>query len=142
MSTSQTPMKDNQHITPPSSFVSTPLTPPPTNEKAFTQAPRLIALFKDIEAGRHIKEHPWTEFLLSQGEYDDIERQLRRDETLFGCAKDKIRCVALKNDTGVADDGNCIGITTTQEATDLLSACRLVYMSSSLIVLRTQFEVS
>jgi hypothetical protein len=135
-------MKDNQHITPPSSFVSAPLTPPPTNEKAFTQAPRLIALFKDIEAGKYIKEHPWTEFQLSQGEYDDIERQLRRDEALFGYVKDKIRCVASKNDTGAADDGNRTGMTTTQEATEFLSACRLVYMSSLLIVLRIQFEVS
>jgi len=55
-------MKDSQHITPPSSSVSAPLTPPPTNKKAFTQAPQLIALFKDIEARRYIKELPWTEF--------------------------------------------------------------------------------
>ncbi|KAF2007251.1 hypothetical protein P154DRAFT_614661 [Amniculicola lignicola CBS 123094] len=79
------------HITPPSSFIDTPLTPPPTDEKAPTQATRVIALFKDIQAGRHIKEHPWTEFQLAKGEYDEIERQLRRDESLFGYVKDKIR---------------------------------------------------
>jgi hypothetical protein len=138
MSTSQPSLKEHQHIT---RITSAP-SPPPTDKKAFTQASRIIALFKDIEAGRHVKEHPWTEFQLLQGEYDDIERQLRRDEALFGYTKDKIRCVALNNDTGAANDGNLTGTTTTQEATDLLSACQPIYMSSSLIVLRIQFEVS
>ena len=82
MSTLQTPLKEHQHITPPSSFVDAPLTPPPTDEKAFTQAPRVIVLFKDIQAGRHIKQHPWTEFQLAREEYDEIERRLRRDESL------------------------------------------------------------
>ena len=138
MSTSQPSLKEHQHIT---RITSAP-SPPPTDKKAFTQASRIIALFKDIEAGRHVKEHPWTEFQLLQGEYDDIERQLRRDEALLRYTKDKIRCVASKNDTGAADDGNWTGITITQEATGLLSACRPVYMSSLLIVLRTQFKVS
>ncbi|KAF2802115.1 uncharacterized protein BDZ99DRAFT_492279 [Mytilinidion resinicola] len=89
MSSSQTPLKEL--ITPPSSLIDAPLTPPPTNEKAFTQVPRVIALFKDIQAGRHTKQHPWIEFQLARGEYDEIERQLRRDEPLFGYVKDKIR---------------------------------------------------
>jgi hypothetical protein len=100
MSTSQTPLKEHQHITPPLSFVEAPLTPPPTDEKAFTQAPRVIALFKDIQAGKHIKQHPWTEFQLAQEEYDEIERRLRRDESLLGYVKDKIRCVGLRNERG------------------------------------------
>jgi len=91
MSTSQPSLKEHRHITPPSSFVGAPLTPPPTNEKAFTQAPRVIALFKDIQAGKHIKHHPWTEFQLAQGEYDEIEHQLDRDKLLFGYVQDKIR---------------------------------------------------
>jgi hypothetical protein len=102
MSTSQTPPKEHQHITPPSSFVVAPLTPPPTDEKAFTQAPRVIALFKDIEAGKHIKQHPWTEFQLTQGEYDEIERRLKRDEWLWGFVKDKVRYVGSRNEKGVS----------------------------------------
>src|SRR2546421_5509922 len=95
-SMSQAPSKEYQHITPPSSFgVAPPLTPPPTSEKAFSQAPRVIALFKDIEAGRHIKQHPWTEFQLVQGEYDEIERQLERDEWLWGFVKNKVRYVVI-----------------------------------------------
>ncbi|ORX95175.1 hypothetical protein BCR34DRAFT_579473 [Clohesyomyces aquaticus] len=89
MSSLHNPLKEN--ITPPSSFISTPLTPPPTHDKAFTQAPRIVALFKGIQAGRHVKQHPWTEFQLAKGEYDELEHRLRRDESLFGFVKDKIR---------------------------------------------------
>jgi hypothetical protein len=91
MSTSQSSLKDHQNITPPPSFVNAPLTPPPTEEKTFTQAARVIALFKDIKAGKHVKRQPWTEFQLARGEYDEIEHQLSRDETLYGFVKDKIR---------------------------------------------------
>ena len=122
MSTPQTPL-EHQHITPPSSFVDAPLTPPPTDEKAFTQAPRVIALFKDIQAGRHIKQHPWTEFQLAREEYDEIERRLRRDESLLGY-------------------GNRADMTTTEEVIDLSTAYRPAYMSSSLMVLRAQYDVS
>lgn len=66
-----------------------PLTPPQTDEKTFPQAARVIALFKDIEAGRDIKQRAWIEFQLAPGEYYEIERHIRRDESLFGYVKDK-----------------------------------------------------
>ncbi|KAI9861212.1 MAG: hypothetical protein M1813_005385 [Trichoglossum hirsutum] len=91
MSTSQTPLKEHKNITPPSSFIGMPLTPPPTDEKAFPQVPRVLALFKEIEAGRHVGRHPWTEFQLTLGEYDEIERRLEREESLWGYVRDKIR---------------------------------------------------
>ena|SRR2546423_338121 len=94
MSTPQTPL-EHQHITPPSSFVDAPLTPPPTDEKAFTQAPRVIALFKDIQAGRHIKQHPWTEFQLAQEEYDEIERRLSSENEGFWYDKG---CIDQRNE--------------------------------------------
>lgn len=102
MSTSETTLKGHENITPPSSFVGAPLTPPPTDEKTCTQAPRILALFKDIQAGRHINQNPWTEFQLAPGEYDELERRLRRDEWLFGYVKDKIRCVASRKDRGAS----------------------------------------
>ncbi|KAF2799726.1 hypothetical protein K505DRAFT_332307 [Melanomma pulvis-pyrius CBS 109.77] len=80
-----------QIITSPSSFVGAPLTPPPTDKKSFTQAPRVIALFKDIQAGKHLRQHPWVEFQLAHGEYDEIERHLILDDSLSGYVKDKIR---------------------------------------------------
>lgn len=72
--------------------------PPPTDENTFTQAPRVVALFELIQAGKHINEHPWAEFQLAPGEYDEIERRLERDELLWGYVKDKIQCVWLRND--------------------------------------------
>jgi hypothetical protein len=93
MSASQALLASHQHITPPSSFAGRPLTPPPTDEKPFTQAPRVIALFWDIRVGRHTRQGPWREFKLAAGEYDEIERQLSRDTALSGYVKDKIRCV-------------------------------------------------
>lgn len=96
MSSSQAPITQNLNITPPSSFANHPLTPPPTDEKQFAQVHRVIALFEEIRAGRHIKRHPWTEFQLAEGDYDEIERQLEQDEVLSGYVKDKIRCVCRK----------------------------------------------
>jgi len=85
--------RSSEAITPLSSFPDAP----PTDEKTFTQAPRVIALFKDIQAGRSTKQNPWTEFQLARGEYDEIELRLKRDELLSGYVKDKIRCMCLKN---------------------------------------------
>jgi hypothetical protein len=84
MPTSQTGLTPGEIITPSSSFAGHPLTPPPTDEKPFAQAQRVIALFEAIRAGKHIKRHPWTEFQLAPGDYDEIERQLSRDEVLSG----------------------------------------------------------
>ncbi|KAF2787667.1 hypothetical protein K505DRAFT_316306 [Melanomma pulvis-pyrius CBS 109.77] len=88
MSSSQAPIT---HITPPSSFANHPLTPPATNEKQFAQVHRVIALFEEIRAGRHIKRHPWTEFQLAEGDYNEIERRLEQDKVLSGYVQDKIR---------------------------------------------------
>lgn len=74
------------------------LAPPSTNKKAFVQAPRILALFKDREARRDTKQQPWTEFQLAEGEYHELERQLKRDESLFGFVQDKIRCVGSGQD--------------------------------------------
>lgn len=93
MSISRAIVNNDQHITPTLSFVDRPLTPPRTDEKAFTQAPRVIALFEAIETGRLVAQSPWTAFQLRQGEYDEVERRIARDEGLFGYVKDKIRYV-------------------------------------------------
>ncbi|CAI6342366.1 unnamed protein product [Periconia digitata] len=80
-----------QDTTPPTSFAEQPLTPPPTDEKQFAHAHRVISLFREIRAGRHIERGPWTEFWLVKGEYDEIQRLLQKDEDLWGYVKDKIR---------------------------------------------------
>jgi hypothetical protein len=91
MSSTRNPREPTQKITPPSSFAEPPLTPPPTDEKPFAQAPRVIALFHDIRAGKHSNRDPWKEFSLVPGEYDKLQRLLEQDEELLGFVKNKIR---------------------------------------------------
>ncbi|KAF2726979.1 hypothetical protein EJ04DRAFT_539181 [Polyplosphaeria fusca] len=91
MSTSQDLVTQATHITPPSSFANDPLTPPPTDEIPFPQARRIVSLFKSIQDGRYSQKQSWSEFQLVPGEYDEIERQLERDEALSGYIQDKIR---------------------------------------------------
>ncbi|KAI9770759.1 MAG: hypothetical protein M1840_003009 [Geoglossum simile] len=89
MSALQTLLKE-QHITPPSSFVDPPLTPPPTDKKIFTQVPRVLTLFRERKAGTYGERDSWAVFRLAIGEYDELERQLEREESLWGYVKDKI----------------------------------------------------
>lgn len=91
MSTFRASVTQDQKTTPPPSFTERPLTPPPTDEKQFPQIPRVLALFKQIQTGRSTRRDPWTEFQLAEGEYDELERRLQQDESLWGYAKDKIR---------------------------------------------------
>ncbi|KAF2444025.1 hypothetical protein P171DRAFT_413724 [Karstenula rhodostoma CBS 690.94] len=90
MSPSQPVHTAKHHITPPSSFAVPSLMPPPT-DKPFAQVHRVIALFEDIQAGGHTGKELWKEYQLGRGEYEALERQLHRDETLLGYVKDKIR---------------------------------------------------
>jgi hypothetical protein len=74
------------------------LTPPPTDEKPFAQAPRVTALFDEIRAEKHSNQDPWVEFQLAEGDYDKIAHLLRQDEELRGVVEDKIRWVCSRND--------------------------------------------
>lgn len=91
MSSSRRRQESNQDITPPSSFADLPLTPPPTDEKPFAQAPRVIALFHEIQTRKHSDRGPWIEFQLAEGDYDKIAHLLSQDEELLGFVEDKIR---------------------------------------------------
>lgn len=91
MSTSRDDLTRHRHVTPPSIFKGQPLTPPLTVEKLYTEAPRIIALFRQIQAGRATAGEPLKEFQLVQGEYEQIERTLLQDNVLSGHVRDKIR---------------------------------------------------
>jgi hypothetical protein len=91
MSISQANIAQNQHLTPPLSFTSEPLTPPLTDKKPSATALRVIALLQDIQAGRDTEQRTWIEFQLAQGGYDTIERAFQEDDVLAGYVKDKIR---------------------------------------------------
>ncbi|KAF1841541.1 uncharacterized protein K460DRAFT_388461 [Cucurbitaria berberidis CBS 394.84] len=91
MSTSQGGVAQHQHVTQPPSTTDQPLTPLLTDKKPFAGALRVIALFRDIQAGRITKRDTQVEFQLAEGEYGHIERTLRRDDVLSGYVQDKIR---------------------------------------------------
>lgn len=97
MSKSQPHIKNHQQITPPQSFVTSPLTPPSTDKKAFTQVSQVIALFKNWEARGDIEKCSWVVFQLAKGDYREIERQLGHDEDLLRFVNNKIRFVLSRN---------------------------------------------
>jgi hypothetical protein len=130
-----------QNVTPASSFTKQPLTPPPTDKKPFAQALRIIALFRDRQAGRDTKQDPWTEFQLVPGEYAEVERLLSHDEALSGFVENKIRYVHSIV-VGAAANHMYTVMTTTQKVVDLFFECRPAYMSSLLTELKTQFVLS
>jgi hypothetical protein len=65
--------------------------PPLTDEKITLNVRRILAFFNDIKAGRAVRSNPWKEFQLEPGEYDQIEREIKRDESLSGYIEDKLR---------------------------------------------------
>jgi hypothetical protein len=77
----------------PSSVVGAPSTStsPPTDEKLSLIVLQLVALFNDFKVGRNIHSYPWEEFQLEPGEYDQLEREISRDESLLGYVQDKLR---------------------------------------------------
>ncbi|PVH97609.1 hypothetical protein DM02DRAFT_567701 [Periconia macrospinosa] len=89
MSTTHKSVDSDEEITPPSS-VTTTLTPPPSDEKKFLQVQCVISLFKRIYDG-HYELGPWTEFQLAQGDFDEIQRRLRKDEDLAAFVEHKRR---------------------------------------------------
>lgn len=84
-------MKRKQDVNPPSCFSDCLWTLPPTDEKRFFRARRVLQLFTDIRAGKQVARDPWTEFQLAEGKYDEIVYLLSQDEELLGFIQDKIR---------------------------------------------------
>jgi hypothetical protein len=82
-----------QKITPSTSFTGAPPTPQSVDDKRFPEASRIIQLFKDIQAGQYAQQLPWTHYKLVPGEYEEIERRIKCDETLWGYVNDKLRYV-------------------------------------------------
>ena len=92
MSVSLYPPKDYQDITPPLSFSELSLVSKESEgEPTFTQASRVLKIFKLIESGNYFEPSPWIEFQFIEGEYEELERWLSQDIDLFGFVSFKIR---------------------------------------------------
>src|ERR1700744_6028767 len=125
MPTSQSSSRDLQSTAPPSSRVDAPLTPLPADEKTFPHVAEILKLFKGLQTGELIERQLWTEFQLVRGEYDEIQRRIRRDETLHGYAEDKLRCAGHRHMSQLT--GILVDMTTTQTEIDSSFARRLLY---------------
>ncbi|KAL5118396.1 hypothetical protein ACEQ8H_003746 [Pleosporales sp. CAS-2024a] len=91
MLTSQANIAHQQLVTPPPTSTKQPLTPPLTDKKQSLGVQRVIALFKQIQAGTDTVQDGRIEFQLAEGEYDQIESLLHSDDALSGYVEDKIR---------------------------------------------------
>jgi hypothetical protein len=79
------------HATPPESFTSPPLTPPPTDEKTTYLISRIAEKIKSRKDGRSPFIEPWTGYTIEETEYKDLLQLLRSDESLWGFTRHKLR---------------------------------------------------
>lgn len=77
-------------ITPPGSDPVTPLTPPPTEEKAPPIVTKVLRFLRQHQQG-HRPQSSWVEYPLKPNEYVDFTKLLGSDERLSGYVKDKVR---------------------------------------------------
>ncbi|ELR06578.1 hypothetical protein VC83_06264 [Pseudogymnoascus destructans] len=80
-----------QHATPPESFTSAPLTPPPTDDKSTSPASRIIREIRNQQEGRKLTSIPWASYNLDVEGYEDLLLRLQVDESLCGFAQHKLR---------------------------------------------------
>ncbi|EAL86725.1 uncharacterized protein AFUA_7G08520 [Aspergillus fumigatus Af293] len=77
-------------ITPPGSDLVTPLTPPPTEEKASPIVTKVLRHLRQHQQG-HRPQSSWVEYPLKPKEYVDFTNLLGSDGRLSGYVKDKVR---------------------------------------------------
>lgn len=81
------------HITPPGSFVSSILTPPPTGGKAISNVSLLIDTFQRHRKG--YRPDPWIVYPLAPGAYTELLRRLRFDIDLEEYVRHRVRLARL-----------------------------------------------
>jgi hypothetical protein len=82
--------KPPKHVTPPDSFTSQPLTPPPTDERSISVS-RIIKEVRSRQQGRSLTGIPWADYTLDPEGYEDLFHRLQNDEPLWGFVEDKLR---------------------------------------------------
>ena len=82
----------NQLKTPPESFTSPPLTPPPTDEKSKSVVSAILRVIKNYKAGK-ASTGSSAEFRLEPEGYKNLLQKLQSDsdESLWGFVEDKLR---------------------------------------------------
>lgn len=86
--------KPPQHVTPPESFTSPPLTPPPADERS-SSVSRIFKEVRNRQQGRSLTENPWAGYTLDPKGYEDLLHRLQKDESLCGFVEHKLRYIQL-----------------------------------------------
>jgi hypothetical protein len=89
------------HATPPESFTSAPLTPPPTDEKTTSLVFGIVAEIRSRKGGRTSFIKPWTGYTLDTKEYQNLLQLLRSEESLWGFVRQKLRYEAALPQPGI-----------------------------------------
>jgi hypothetical protein len=79
--------------TPPGSFIKAPLTPPLSDTKPSKPVAWILRLLRHQKNGGNITETPWLALKLQPGEYDELLRLLKNDESLWVFTETKVRYV-------------------------------------------------
>jgi hypothetical protein len=78
-------------ITPPSSFIQNPLTPPPTDSKPTKLVLKLLNILQQCKDGRQVPESQWHTYKLRLEEYDELIRLVKKEESLSTFVENKFR---------------------------------------------------
>jgi hypothetical protein len=85
------------HITPPGSFVTSILTPPPTDKKASSNVSRILNAFQRHREG-YRPESPWVVYPLTPGAYTKLLHRLKSVVGLEKYVRHRVRSVSSFSD--------------------------------------------
>ena len=107
--------RDNppEKVTPPSSFIRSLLTPPPTDSKPTKLVLEILRLIRQYNHGRPVAEPEWHKFKLQRGEYDDLLTLLKKEGSLWTFMENKLRYAWTAPRSTVSVFADNIGTTTT-----------------------------
>jgi hypothetical protein len=83
----------SKKFTPLGSFIKAPLTPPLSDTKPSKPVARILRFLRHQKSGRNVSESPWLALKLQPGEYDELLRLLKNDESLWVFTETKVRYV-------------------------------------------------
>jgi len=78
-------------ITPPGSFIQTPLTPPPTDSKPTKLVLKVLNILQQCKDGRQVSESQWHTYKLRLEEYGELIRLVKKEESLSTFVENKFR---------------------------------------------------
>ena len=81
----------HHQVTPPESLISSPPSPPPTDERVAPGVARLATRIAHIQSGLWPWCEPWSVSKLESDAFAELSRQFGKDEGLGGFAKQKLR---------------------------------------------------